>query len=211
MTRHLSRQRRRPRIAIGGTIAVAGFGLVLSACGSSGSSGAVSSGSSQTPAKSASSSSGSGSSGSSASNADVTFKTADVPGLGTVLVNGDGRTIYILTSEAGGKVTCTDANGCTKYWPDTELPSGMTQPVAGPGVDASKLGTTKGASGDLYSTYGGYPLYTFAGDSGPGQKNGQGIKSFGGVWEAMTPSGMPIAAAGAATSTTAPSSGGYGY
>src|SRR5439155_9746983 len=95
----------------------------------------------------------------------VTLSATDVAGLGTVLVNGDGRTMYLLNSEQGGKITCTDANGCTKVWPDTELPRGMTAGIAGNGVQAALLGTARGPSGAMYLTYGGWPLYTFSGDA----------------------------------------------
>jgi predicted lipoprotein with Yx(FWY)xxD motif len=124
--------------------------------------------------------------------AAITVSAVDVSGLGAALVNGTGRTLYVLSSEQGGMVTCTDDNGCTKVWPDTELPSGTTHGIAGAGVQASLLGTTKNASGDLYLTYGGYPLYTFTGDTAPDQANGQGITSFGGTWSVISPTGMPV-------------------
>lgn len=132
----------------------------------------------------------------------ITIASANLPGVGTVLVNGQGMTLYILTSEQGGKVTCTDDTGCTKVWPDSELPAGVTAATAGTGVDNSKLGTAKGASGDLYATYGGFPLYTFSHDSGPGTANGQGIVSFGGTWETMTVAGTPVPLPKAAATTT---------
>jgi predicted lipoprotein with Yx(FWY)xxD motif len=130
-----------------------------------------------------------------------------------VLVNGDGRTLYLLTSEKGGKITCTDANGCTTYWPSTELPSGLTKPIAGSGTQAALLGTSRGADGSLYVTYAGYPLYTFAGDSGMGQVKGQGVVSFGGTWWAISPSGAPVTTSGSsgAAPTTSSGGGGYGY
>ena len=161
-----------------GGIAVAGAGgaaLLLAACGGSGGS-----------------SPSSGGSGGSA--AAYTFSTANVSGLGTVLVNGNNRTIYILSSEAGGKLTCTDANGCTNVWPDTELPSGVTAAVSGSGVQSSQLGTVTSSDGKLYVTYGGYPLYTYSGDNGPMQSGGQGIQSFGGTWYAIDASGKPVTA-----------------
>jgi predicted lipoprotein with Yx(FWY)xxD motif len=125
--------------------------------------------------------------------AAYTVATASVPGVGTVLVNGTGMTLYILTSEAGGKLTCTDASGCTKVWPDTELPAGVTTAVAGAGIQSSLLGTVTSPDGHLYPTYHGYPLYTFTGDQGPGTAAGQGINSFGGTWETMGANGTPVA------------------
>ena len=154
---------------------ISGAGLLLAACGGS------SSGNSPT--------SGGGAGGAAAA---YTFSTANVSGLGTVLVNGNNRTIYTLSSEAGGKLTCTDANGCTTVWPDTELPSGVTAPVAGSGVQSSQLSTVTSPDGKLYVTYGGYPLYTYSGDSGATQDHGQGIVSFGGTWYAIDASGKPV-------------------
>ena len=127
-----------------------------------------------------------------------------------MLVNGSGRTLYALSSEAGGKLTCTDANGCTNAWPDTELPSGVTKASAGKGLQASLLGTVKSSDGKVRVTYGGYPLYEFSGDSGPGAVNGQGITSFGGTWSAMTPAGTGLASSSSPATTVAGGYGGYG-
>ena len=178
--------------------------LGLAACGSG--SGTASGGA-------ASSSTAAQTSASGASNASITVSAAAVPGVGTVLVNGSGMTFYMLTSEKGGTLTCTDDNGCTKVWPDTELPSGVTAPIAGAGIDASKLSTIKGPSGNLYITYAGWPLYTFSGDSGPGQAHGQGIQSFGGTWYPLSPAGAEITSASGSSGSgsTTSSSSGYGY
>src|SRR5512135_731107 len=158
---------------------VLGAAATVAACGSSSPSGTAGSGSSGTPAGTATS-------------AAVTISARSVPNVGTVLVNGQGRTLYMLTSEKGGKITCTDDNGCTKVWPDTELPKGVTAATAGSGIQASLLGTVKDASGSLYVTYNGWPLYTFSGDSGPGTVKGQGITSFGGTWYVLSTSGNPV-------------------
>jgi predicted lipoprotein with Yx(FWY)xxD motif len=175
------------RLAIGGLTGVAT--LVLAACGSS----------SSTKASSATSTTAAAAKG-------VTIASSNVPGVGTVLVNGDGMTLYLLSSEAGGKLTCTDDNGCTKVWPDTELPAGVTSATAGNGVDSSKLGTVKGSSGSLYVTYAGWPLYTFAHDTGTGQAHGEGIVSFGGTWKTLTPAGTPVEPSATGTSSTAAAS-----
>lgn len=172
----------RPWIARATPLLALSSGLLVAACG----------GSSET-------SPGSSSSG---ANPSTNISTASVSGLGTVLVNGAGMTLYTLSSEAGGKLTCTDDNGCTKVWPDTELPSGTTSATAGGSAQSSQLGTVKAASGNLYVTYGGFPLYTYSGDTGPAQSHGQGITSFGGTWYAIAASGQPVKAA-------ASSGGGY--
>src|SRR5437588_4948741 len=158
------------RGALAASVSVLAAGSVLlAACGSSSK---TSSSSSATNPPAASG----------ASNAEVTVRAASLPGLGSVLENGNGQVLYVLASEKGGKITCTDANGCTKIWPPAALPSGMSQGEAGSGVQASLLGTKKGPSGDLRLTYAGWPLYTFTGDSGPGKPMGQGVKDVWGTW-----------------------------
>jgi predicted lipoprotein with Yx(FWY)xxD motif len=142
----------------------------------------------------------------------VTISSATVAGLGTVLVNGQGATLYLLTSEQGGKLTCSLANGCTNVWPPTDLPNGVTAATAGTGVDASKLGTVRDSSGTLIVTYAGWPLYTYAGDSGTGSANGESISSFGGTWYTLTPAGTEVKSKSAAsTATPGSSTTAYGY
>lgn len=158
-------------------------------------------GGSQTPSTTTSSSGSSGKS----SNPATTFSTAKVSGLGTVLVDGKGRTVYILTTGGHTNVPCTDASGCTKVWPDLPLPSGMSAAHAGSGINSALLGTKKLSDGETYPTYNGWLMYEYTGDSGPGQGNGQGIKSFGGTWYALTASGNPV------KSSSGGSGGGGGY
>src|SRR5436189_623194 len=111
----------------------------------------------------------------------TSFSTAKVSGVGTVVVDGRGRTVYILTADGKTNVPCTDASGCTKLWPDLALPDGVSAATAGSGLKASLLGT-KMMNGETYATYNGWLLYEYSGDSSPGDANGQGIKSFGGTW-----------------------------
>jgi len=119
------------------------------------------------------------------------FDTADVPGLGTVLVDAQSRTVYVLTSDAKKNVPCTDESGCTDVWPDLPLPDGTSAATAGMGVDASLLGTMKDGD-ETYPTYNGYLLYEYTTDTGPGVANGQGVKSFGGTWYVLDASGNPV-------------------
>jgi predicted lipoprotein with Yx(FWY)xxD motif len=128
--------------------------------------------------------------------------------VGTVLVNGQGQTLYMLTSEKGGKITCTQANGCTQAWPETLVTNGATRARAGSGVQASLLGMVKDASGNLEVTYNHWPLYTFSGDSGSGVAKGQGLTSFGGTWYVLSGSGNPVTSS---QPGNASSGGGYGY
>jgi predicted lipoprotein with Yx(FWY)xxD motif len=195
--------RRGRRLLSAGALGAAAV-LALAACSKSTTAGT---GSTPSPSSSATSSSP-------AANADaaITVATASIPGVGTVLVNGSGQTLYLLSSEQGGKLTCTDANGCTKVWPDTELPSGKTAGIAGAGVQASLLSTVKTADGKLYLTYNTFPLYTFTGDTKTGTAAGQGITSFGGTWSAITPAGAAATTSSASSSPSAKtSSSGNGY
>lgn len=186
-------------------VIAAGASMVLAACGSS-------SKTTSTPTTAvAPAGSATTSGGSNASAASETVSAANVPGVGTVLVNGSGRTLYVLATEKGGKITCTSAGGCTTIWPPMVLPSGMSHAIAGNGVKASLLGTAIGPAGDTRVTYGGWPLYTFSTDTGSGQAQGQGVKDAYGLWWAISPSGNPVTASSSTSSTTAPASGGAGF
>lgn len=129
------------------------------------------------------------------------FSTATVPGVGTVVVDGQGRTVYVLTADKSTNLTCNDANGCTKFWPDLPVDAGVT-PTAGSGLTASLLSTMKSADGETYPTYHGWLMYEFVKDTGPGQANGVGVKSFGGTWYALSAAGTPVAAGAASTSSS---------
>jgi predicted lipoprotein with Yx(FWY)xxD motif len=63
---------------------------------------------------------------------------------------------------------------------------------AGRGVKASLLGTTKRGPGKLQVTYNRHPLYTFKLDKKAGQTNGEELNDFGGVWEAVSPTGKKV-------------------
>jgi predicted lipoprotein with Yx(FWY)xxD motif len=107
--------------------------------------------------------------------------------LGTVLVDGQGRTLYLFEKDKGTASTCYGA--CASLWPP--LTTGAKH-VAGTGLPAAKLGSTKRTDGKTEVTYGGHPLYTFAGDGGPGQVKGQGLDQFGAEWYVLAPSGQKI-------------------
>jgi predicted lipoprotein with Yx(FWY)xxD motif len=118
-------------------------------------------------------------------------KTGTVPGLGTVLVDGQGLTLYMFVpDDQRGKSTCYDS--CASAWPPLRLPTGVTIPVAAGQAEASLLGTTTRKDGGLQVTYNGWPLYLWVGDSGPDQATGQGIDSLGGYWYVLAPQGKVI-------------------
>lgn len=195
-------------------VVVAGASLLLAACGSSSKTSNPPTPTVPTVPPAASPTSAA----TNASDASVTVKAANVPGVGTVLVNGNGLTLYVLESEKGGKVTCTSTTGCTAIWPPAVVPSGMSKGIAGAGVQASLLGTVNGPSGDVRLTYGGWPLYTFVNDKSAGTASGQGVKDQFGTWWVLSPSGAPImgssstaTTAPSSPATTAPASGGAGF
>jgi predicted lipoprotein with Yx(FWY)xxD motif len=107
--------------------------------------------------------------------------------LGTVLVDGHGKTLYLFEKDKGPASTCTDA--CASAWPPVTADGKVT---AGGGVDAAKLASTKRADGTTEITYAGHPLYTYAGDAKPGDVNGQNLDQFGAEWYVLAPSGSKI-------------------
>jgi predicted lipoprotein with Yx(FWY)xxD motif len=119
--------------------------------------------------------------------------------LGRILVDGHGRSLYLFDRDRGGKSSCY--GGCAGEWPPL-IASG--KPHATSGVKAALLGRTKRHDGRWQVTYSGHPLYTFAGDTGRGQTNGEGLDDFGGWWYLVSPAGAKIVSG--ATTT-----GGYGY
>jgi predicted lipoprotein with Yx(FWY)xxD motif len=106
---------------------------------------------------------------------------------GLILVDSKGITLYDFPPDKGTTSVCYGA--CAALWPPL-LTNG--KPLAGPGVRASLLGTTKRKNGKLEVTYGGHPLYYFVTDRKPGQTTGQGVNQFGGPWWVISPAGKEI-------------------
>ncbi len=114
-----------------------------------------------------------------------TLKTAKIGGA-TALTNGKGFTLYSFAPDTSTKSNCNGA--CATNWPPVK------GPVSAAGVKGT-FATIKRTDGSTQATFDGHPLYTFAGDSAPGQANGNGVNADGGVWHEITTSG-PAAAAG---------------
>lgn len=131
----------------------------------------------------------------------TSFSTASVPGIGTVLVDGSGRTVYELSSASTKNLPCTASTGCASVWTPLPLPSGTSSATASGGANSSLLATTS-SGGATYPTYNGFVLYEFTGDTGPGQAGGQGISSFGGTWHVLDAAGLQITSASSSTTTT---------
>jgi predicted lipoprotein with Yx(FWY)xxD motif len=168
-------KRRRLMLALPAAAAAA---AILAACGSSGGSSGSSSGSSSPVAASASS-----------------LKTAKIGGA-TVLTNGKGFTLYSFAPDTPTKSNCNGA--CAKFWPPVQGPATAS------GVSGT-FGTIKRSNGSTQATFDGHPLYTYVGDTAPGQAKGNGLNLSGGVWHEVTTSGS--APAGSSSS----GSGGGGY
>jgi predicted lipoprotein with Yx(FWY)xxD motif len=125
-------------------------------------------------------------------------KTATIGGA-TVLTNAQGFTLYWFAPDTS---TTSNCNGtCATFWPPVKGPA-----TAGTGV-TGKLGTITRADGSTQATYNGHPLYTYKGDTAPGQDKGNNLNIEGGLWHDVTASG----GAAPAPSTSTSSGGGYGY
>lgn len=172
------------------TVLVAGTAVVVAACGGGGSK-----------------TSTAGTSASSSTTAPVvaahpTVVVSANAKLGSILTDTSGRTLYVFDKDANGKIAC--AAGCVSIWPPLLL-TGTTTPTPGPGVTVA-LAAVQRPDGGMQVTSGGRPMYTYSGDSSPGQTNGDG---FNGIWHVAKPSGNP--APGAAAATTSSSTSNYGY
>jgi len=118
-------------------------------------------------------------------------KTGQVHGLGKVLVNGQGFTLYVFAPDKrSGSSKCYGR--CASAWPPLVLPSGVHKAPAGPGVRSSLLGTTKRRDGTVEVTYHKWPLYTWVVDTAPGDATGQDLNNLGGKWYVITPAGQLI-------------------
>jgi len=119
--------------------------------------------------------------------------------LGRIIVNSNGRTLYLFGKDRNGKSACSGQ--CAAFWPPL-ITSG--KPVVTGGASASLVGTTRRADGRLQVTYNHHPLYTFVKDKKAGQTSGEGVNAFGAVWDAISPAGAKV------VKPSAPAAGGGG-
>ena len=124
--------------------------------------------------------------------------TAKTP-LGRILVNANGRTLYLFEKDGKAMSACTGP--CAKFWPPLTTAG---KPLATGGATAKLLGTLKRTDGKLQVTYAGHPLYTFSLDKAKGQTHGEGMSAFGAEWYVVGTKGAKIEKPAAATN------GGYG-
>ncbi len=104
-----------------------------------------------------------------------------------LLADSRGWTLYLFAPDHHREVTCVQV--CQGNWPTVDASHGL--PSTGDGIDRTQLGTAPNPDGGLVLTYHGWPLYTYAGDGGPGQTRGQAVQLNGGTWYAVTPLGSP--------------------
>jgi predicted lipoprotein with Yx(FWY)xxD motif len=133
---------------------------------------------------------GGGSSAPTTAPSGVATVSATSTSLGTILVDGNGRTLYLFEKDQPDQSAC--AGACAAAWP-VDQSSGT--PKAGSGVTASMLGTIKRSDNTTQVTYNHHPLYYFQGDSGAGQQNGQGVDAFGAKWFVVNPAGAAVTGA----------------
>jgi predicted lipoprotein with Yx(FWY)xxD motif len=141
---------------------------------------------------------GSGASAPTTANGQPATVGVENSGLGNILVDSQGRTLYLFQKDSGTTSECTGA--CASNWPPLEP---KASPTVGSGANASLLGTTTRSDGMQQVTYNGHPLYLFVGDHNSGDTNGEGLSAFGGGWFALSPAGNQV------TSQASNSGGGY--
>jgi predicted lipoprotein with Yx(FWY)xxD motif len=172
------------------TLAAGALALAACANGGSGTGSSNAGGSSASGGSSAAAMSG---------GALATAKTS----LGTVVVDGSGKTVYEFDSDKMGSDTSACTGQCAPLWP------AVTTTASSPDVSgvSGTVGTVAASGGARQVTLNGHRLYTFSGDSKAGQVNGQGFMN---IWWALSPAGEEVkGSAGAASSPS--SAGGPSY
>lgn len=129
------------------------------------------------------------------------LSTRKVSGLGTILTNQSGRTLYTFSPEKGGTIACTGS--CATTWPPLTSSGGQPS-TSSTLVHASLVGSVANPSGGKIITYAGWPMRIYASDTAAGQTNGQGID---GKWYVISPSGQVITRSASSSSS---SGGAYG-
>lgn len=126
------------------------------------------------------------------SSAAICTRSVQVSGASmTALVTPAGKTLYYFMSDSATMSACTGS--CTADWSPLLSSSASVAPIA----SLSGTLTTFQRSEGMQVVYNGHPLYTFAGDSAPGDATGNGIES---KWYVATP-----------TLKSSDGSGGSGY
>jgi predicted lipoprotein with Yx(FWY)xxD motif len=158
---------------------------LLAACTSSGASPAAPSEApaSESPSASASEAPSESASASAAAGTEIALAESS---LGQIIVDGEGKTLYMFDPDAEGSPTCYD--DCATAWPPL-LADDAASVTAGTGLDASKITVVARTDGGSQVKYGDWPLYYFANDAAAGDVNGQGRND---VWWVVGADGEPI-------------------
>lgn len=161
--------------------------VLLGACSNGSGSDGYGSGSNSAPTSAAASSApASGAAQSAPAAADaatLTLAMAD-SSLGSILVDGNGMTLYLFTNDTPAPSTSQCTGDCLAAWPPL---SG--QPTAGKGVSKEKLGSFTRTDGSTQATYNGWPLYYFKQDTKPGEVKGQDVND---VWYVIDRDGNKV-------------------
>ena len=123
---------------------------------------------------------GAGGSAPAGASASGSLKAVQIGGV-SVLANARGFTLYSFAPDTPSRSVCNGS--CAAYWPPVKGPV-----TAGPGV-TGRLGTITRADGSTQATYDGHPLYTYVGDSAPGQAHGNNLNLNGGLWREVPTAG----------------------
>jgi predicted lipoprotein with Yx(FWY)xxD motif len=177
---------------IAGAAAVPAIALVAAGCGGGSGSGDDSAAASAPPET--------------ASGQAATIGTGSEAGLGTILVDTQGRTLYLFQKDSGTKSACFGA--CASAWPPLR-DSG--KPTVGSGLTAALVGTTSRPDGMPQVTYNGHPLYLYSGDQAAGEANGQGSTAFGAGWFALTAAGDQVSGQASSSGGSVDDAGSSGY
>jgi predicted lipoprotein with Yx(FWY)xxD motif len=110
-------------------------------------------------------------------------------GLGEILVDGSGHTLYLFTRDRHDTDSCAKVPGCLATWPAL---TSARKPLAGPGVRSSLLGTIRLRGHLRQVTYAGHPLYTYAHDIVGRSTYNIGSDEYGGTWDAVLVSGAAV-------------------
>ena len=161
--------RSRPITLLAGTAVVALSALAIGGCGGGGY--GDSAGTPATPA----------------SGQNATIGAANEGELGTILVDSNGRTLYLFRKDSASKSKCFGA--CASAWPPLRATG---KPTVSGGADASLVGTSTRSDGEQQVTYNGYPLYLYAGDEKAGDTRGQGRTDFGASWYVLSAAGQQL-------------------